>query len=271
MSDNFIKMIDNIDFLYGFIYECANLINNLYDYDNYDHLAIKLCSEFIMPIINITKREHIKEHNEHIKNIIDNLKSTKDICSIGSYLMNICCERYFKLSQDEYLEIKKIMDNNIDIIESTLAPFDSSKKCYSHYYCSCYYYHKRKVICIFPQNTYKEFHEKIIKSDFNIYYIKFFYLLQKNIKLNKNIYNISFLMNIFMNLYDNSSIDCNKKIKIKCMIRIVIFFSINSFIVINIKIVLSLVFINRSSLLVIHLTTKSSAKHVDRQLRYVDN
>ena len=30
----FIKMIDNIDFLYGFIYECANLINNLYDYDN---------------------------------------------------------------------------------------------------------------------------------------------------------------------------------------------------------------------------------------------
>ena len=24
----FIKMIDNIDFLYGFIYECANLINN---------------------------------------------------------------------------------------------------------------------------------------------------------------------------------------------------------------------------------------------------
>ena len=22
-------------FLYGFIYECANLINNLYDYENY--------------------------------------------------------------------------------------------------------------------------------------------------------------------------------------------------------------------------------------------
>ena len=31
MSDNFIKMIDNIDFLHGFIYESANLINNLYD------------------------------------------------------------------------------------------------------------------------------------------------------------------------------------------------------------------------------------------------
>ena len=28
MSDNFIKMIDNIDFLCEFIYECANLINN---------------------------------------------------------------------------------------------------------------------------------------------------------------------------------------------------------------------------------------------------
>ena len=99
---DFIKMIDNIDFLYGLIYECANLINNLYDYNNYDHLAIKLCSEFIMPIINITKKEHIKEYNEHIKNTIDNLES---ICS---YLMNICCEEYFKLSQNEYLEIKKI-------------------------------------------------------------------------------------------------------------------------------------------------------------------
>ena len=71
-------------------------------------MAIKLCSEFIMPIINVTKKEHIKEYNEHIKNIIDNLESTKDVYSICSYLMNICCERYFKQSQNEYLEIKKI-------------------------------------------------------------------------------------------------------------------------------------------------------------------
>ena len=132
MIHDFIKMIDNIDFLYGFIYEFANLINNLYDYDNNDHLAIKLCGEFIMPIINITKKakkEHIKEYNEHIKDIIDNLESIKDIYSICSYLMNICCEEYFKLSQNEYLEIKKFIDNNIDIIESTLVPmidyFDS--------------------------------------------------------------------------------------------------------------------------------------------------
>ena len=68
---------------------------------------------------------------------------------------------------------------------------------------------RKKVKYIFPRNKYKEFHEKIIKSHFNIYYIKFFYLLQKDIKLNKNIYNIS--INIFMNLYDNSNIDCNKK------------------------------------------------------------
>ena len=95
MSHDFIKMIDNIDFLYGFIYECAILINNLYDYNNYDHLAIKLCSEFIMPILNITKKEHIKEYNEHIKNIIDNLESTKNICIICLYLINICCEEYF--------------------------------------------------------------------------------------------------------------------------------------------------------------------------------
>ena len=60
-------MINNIDFSYGFIYECADLVNNLCDHYNYDHLAIKLCSEFIMPIINITKKEHIKEYNEHVK------------------------------------------------------------------------------------------------------------------------------------------------------------------------------------------------------------
>ena len=215
MNDDFIKMINDIDFLYGFIYESANLINNLYNYDNYDHLVIKLYSEFVMPIINITKKEHIKEYNEHIKDIIDNLKSNKVIYSICSYLMNICCEGYFKLSQDEYLEIKKIIDNNIDIIESALAPmndyFDLYKKCYGHYYCSCYYYHKKKVRCIFPRNRHREFHEKFIKSNFNIYYINFFYLLQKNIKLNKKLYNISVLINIFMNLYDNSNIDCNKK------------------------------------------------------------
>ena len=72
----------------------------------------------------------------------------------------------------------------MDIIESTLAPmndyFDSFKKCYSNYYCSCYYYHK-KIIYIFPQNRYKEFHEKIIKSYFNIWYIKFFNLLKKKL------------------------------------------------------------------------------------------
>ena len=60
MSDDSIKMINNIDFLYGFIYECADLINNLYDYHNHDHLAIKLCSKFVMPIINITKKRTYK-------------------------------------------------------------------------------------------------------------------------------------------------------------------------------------------------------------------
>ena len=129
-----------------------------------------------MPIINITKKEHIKEYNEHIKDTINALEHNKDIYSICSYLMNICCEGYFKLSQDEYLETKKFMDNNTDIIESTLAPmndyFDSHKKCYSYYYCSCYYYHKKKIICIFPRNRYREFHEKIIKSYFNIVWKK---------------------------------------------------------------------------------------------------
>ena len=221
MSNDFIKMINDIDFLYGFIYECAYLINNLYDYENYDHLVIKLCSEFVMPIINITKKRYIKEYNIYIKNTIYALKHYKDIFIICSYLMNIRCERYFKLSQDEYLEIfKKFTDNNMDIIESAFAPmvdyFDLYRKCYSHYYCSCYsHYYKKKVKNIFSSDEYNEFHEKIIKSYFNIWYIKFFYLLQKDIKLNKNIRNINVLIDKFINLYYNSNIDCNKKNKNK--------------------------------------------------------
>ena len=132
--------------------------------------------------------------------------------------MNICCERYFKLSQDEYLEIKKFIDHNMDIIESAFGPmidyFDLYKKCYSHYYCSCHsHYYKKKVKNIFSSDEYNEFHEKIIKSYFNIWYIKFFYLLQKDIKLNKNIRNINVLIDEFINLYDDSNIDCNKKNK----------------------------------------------------------
>ena len=136
-----------------------------------------------MSIINITKKEHIKEYNKHIKDIIDNLESTKDIYSICSYLMNICCEGFFKLSQDEYLEIKKIIDNNIDIIESALAPmhnyFDLYKKCYSHYYCSCYNYHKKKVRCIFPGNEHKEFCEKNYKIIFQYRIHKIFLFITK--------------------------------------------------------------------------------------------
>ena len=165
MIHDFVKMIDNINFLYGYIYECASLINNLYDFDNYNHLAIKLCSEFIMPIINITNKELIKEYNEHIKNIIDNLESNKDIHSICLYLMNICGEENFKIFQNEYLEIKNFIDHDIDIIESALAPvndyFDSCKKCYSHYYCSCYYYHKKKLYVFFLKIDIKNFMKKL--------------------------------------------------------------------------------------------------------------
>ena len=67
MSNDFIEMINDIDFSYGFIYECVDLIINLYDHNNYDHLAIKLYSNFVLPIINITKDEHIKEYNERVK------------------------------------------------------------------------------------------------------------------------------------------------------------------------------------------------------------
>ena len=113
MSDDFIEMIDDIDILYGFIYECADLVNNLYNHYNYD-LAIELYCNFFLPIINITKDEHIKEYNEHVKN-------SKYINRNCSYLMDICFERYFELSRDEYTKIKKLIDSNIDMFESILA------------------------------------------------------------------------------------------------------------------------------------------------------
>ena len=89
------------------------------------------------------------------------------------------------------------------------------KKCYNHYYCSCYCscynYHNKKVRYIFPGDVHKESCEKIIKLYFNAEYIKMFYLWQKEIKLYKNIRNINVLIDIFVNLYDTSNIDYNKK------------------------------------------------------------
>ena len=49
-------------------------------------------------------------------------------------------------------------------------------------------------------------------------YIKFFYLLQQSLVLQnvvKNICNVNTLIDIFMNLYYNSSIDCYEKTKNK--------------------------------------------------------
>ena len=221
MSDDFIKMINDIDFSYGFIYECADLVNNLYDHYNYDHLAIKLYRNFVLPIINITKDEHIKEYNEHVKD-------SKYINRNCSYLMDICFERYFELSKDEYSKIKKIIDNNIDTFESILAPIhdfiDLCKKVYNNY---CYYPYNYYCIknynkCICITGKYSEFCEKynyifrkITVSYFNVEYIKFFYLLPKVTKLGINNINSHILVNMLINLYDNSNIDCNEKVKSK--------------------------------------------------------
>ena len=89
----------------------------------------------------------------------------------------------------------------------------------------------RKCVCL--TDKYSEFCEedsiilkKTTKSYFNVEYIKFFYLLQKAIDqiLSKklNLYDentciceINMLINIFINVYHNSNIDCNKKNEIK--------------------------------------------------------
>ena len=136
MNDTFVSMLRDIDLLYGFIHKCAYLINNLYEHNNYDNLVKKLCNEFILPIINITKNEHIKEYHTYIEDI-------KDVGNICSCLMNI-------FSQNEYSKIKKFIDNNIDTVEAILALmhefFDLSKKCYGSYcYCPCNC-HCKKII-----------------------------------------------------------------------------------------------------------------------------
>ena len=161
IRDSFIDMIRNIDFLYGFIYECTDLNYNLYYRSNYDHLVIKLCNEFVLPIIDITKNEHIKEYNTYIKD-------TKDISSICSYLINICFEWYFELSRDEYSKIKEFIDNNIDTVESILAPmhdfFDLSKKCYDSYCyipCNCHFKKTIENVCVLLINI-ENFVKKIV-------------------------------------------------------------------------------------------------------------
>ena len=188
MSDDFIEMINDINFLYGFIYECADLVNNLDDRNNYD-LAIELYCNFVLPIINIKNSKYIKKN-----------------CS---YLINICFERYFELSRDEYSKIKKFIDSNIDTFESILASIHGFVDLYRYYPFNFHY--------IKNYDEYSEFCQKdnyalrnIAKLYFNVEYIKFFYLLQKVTKLS-----ISNIKNMFINPYNNSNIDCNEKVESK--------------------------------------------------------
>ena len=153
--------------------------------------------------------------------------------------MNICSERYFKLSQNEYSKIKEFMDNNIDTVEAILAPmhefFDLSKKRYDSYcYCPCNCHCKqnnRKCVCLTNKCIKSCKEDSIIlkrtkKSHLNVEYIKYLYLLQKaadqiiSQKLNlydenKCIREIDILINMFIILYNNSNIDCNKKVESK--------------------------------------------------------
>ena len=118
------------------------------------------------------------------------------------------------------------MNNNIDTIGSILAPmhefFDVHKKCYNHCNYTCSYYFesgfcKCKKFCEKDSIAFG----KIVKSYFNVEYINFFYLLQKNIdqvifkRLNLYTKNKNILVNLFINLYNNSNIDCNKKVESK--------------------------------------------------------
>ena len=147
--------------------------------------VLKFYHNFVLPIINITEDEHIKEYYERVKN-------SKYINRNCSYLMDIFYERYFKLSKDEYSKTNKFIDDNIDTFESMLALIHDSinlyKKCYNIYcYCPCSCHCLKSYSeCVCDNRKYKKFCEEnnfilksIGKSYFNVEYIKFFYLLQK--------------------------------------------------------------------------------------------
>ena len=82
--------------------------------------------------------------------------------------MDICFEKNFELSKDEYAKIKSFIDNNIETFESILAPIDNLidlyKKSYNNY---CYYPYNYYCIknyneCICITGKYSEFCEKKI-------------------------------------------------------------------------------------------------------------
>ena len=122
--------------------------------------------------------------------------------------MDICFERYFELSRDEYSKIKKFIDNNIDTFESILTSIHGFVDLYRYY---PFNFHSIKnydeCVCIIDKYALRN----IAKSYFNVEYIKFFYLLQKVTKLSISNINSRILKKMFINLYNNSNIDCNEE------------------------------------------------------------
>ena len=81
--------------------------------------------------------------------------------------------------------------------------FDLYKKCYNNGCCICKYGEDNII------------QSKIINSYFNVEYIKFFYLLQKNIDQIVSNKNMSILINMNTNIYNNSNILCNEIVENK--------------------------------------------------------
>ena len=103
------------------------------------------------------------------------------------------------------------------------------------------YIKKNKNKCVCLTNKYREFCEEegiILKettnSYFNVEYIKFFYLFLKAIdqitSKKLNLYDgntcirvTGMLIAMFINLYHNSNIDCNKKVENKILLLLIYF------------------------------------------------
>ena len=78
-------------------------------------------------------------------------------------------------------------------------------------YCKCLCNNCKYIVC--KKNYF--ILKSIAKPYFNVEYIKFFYLLQKVIKLNTSNIHSDILKNMFINLHDSNNINCNEKVKSK--------------------------------------------------------
>ena len=88
--------------------------------------------------------------------VIDKDYTGEIIVIMTSLIKTIKIKKGQKISQ---LSLNILVHDVINLLYNDY--FDSCKKCYSHYYCSCYYYHKKKLYVFFLRIDIKNFMKKL--------------------------------------------------------------------------------------------------------------